>query len=74
MLPAPLAGALAAGFGVLGIRSQPGAVILRPTLPLAFKPAANGLVRLVFGWLKCLLAISATPLDHEGVVAFRHTV
>jgi hypothetical protein len=70
VLPPPLAGALAAGCGILGIDSEPGAVILGSALPLAFRLAADGLVRLVFGRLKCLLATPATPLDHEGVVAF----
>ena len=74
MLLPPLAGALAAGFGVFGIGGQPAAVKLRLTLPLAFSPAANVLLRLVSGWLKCLLAKPATPLKHEGVVAFHPTV
>jgi hypothetical protein len=73
LLP-PLPGALATGFGVLGIGSEPGAVILAPALPLALRLAVNGLVRLVLGGLKCLLAKPATPLDHEGVVAFRAAV
>jgi hypothetical protein len=73
-LPTPLAGALTAGCGILGIGSQPGAVILAPPLPLTLRLAANGLVRLVSGGLKCLLAKPATPLDHEGVVAFCRTV
>jgi hypothetical protein len=73
MLLPPLPGALAAGFGVFGIGSEPSAVILGSALPLAFRLAANGLVRLVLGRLKCLLAIPATPLDHEGVVAFPPT-
>jgi hypothetical protein len=73
MLLPPLAGALAAGFGVLGIGSQPGAVILGSALPLAFRLPADGLVRLVPGRLKHLLALPATSLDHEGVVAFQPT-
>ena len=73
VLATPLPGAVAAGFGVLDIGSKPGAVILGPALPLAFRLPANELVRLVFGRLKCLPAIPATPLDHEGVVAFPPT-
>ena len=71
LLPTPLPGAVAARFGILGIGSEPGTVILGSALPLAFRLAANGLLRLVLRELKSLLAIPATPLDHDGVVAFR---
>jgi len=45
------------------------AVVIGAAAPLATGFAAYGLPRLILRWLKDLLTVAATPLDHTGVVA-----
>jgi hypothetical protein len=71
MLLAPFAGAIAADLAVLGISRKFDAMVFEASPRLALRPATDFLPRLELGWLERILAISAAPLTHTGVVASR---
>ena len=54
---------------VFRIRGDLPAVIIGAPSPLAFRLAADGLLRLTRRWLEDPLTIATSPFDHTGVVA-----
>ena len=69
MLLPPLAGAIATDLSIFGIGGQLCAVVVGAPAALALRQTANFLTRLERGWLELLLAVSAAPQVHTGVVA-----